>query len=180
MTSKKILYSLISILFISACGSPTPQADKISYIPPLKCEETEILAALPADLTGAAFIPTAWQPAEGTDLKAILDGGGLACTYGIQQAEIGATVSWVEDKDGLFASRAENWKLQGFTEEKLPGISADRIFVISESAMNAREIHSWTANLLVRGNWIQISASYIYKNSEATSLVQAAIASLRS
>ena len=180
MKIEKLLCSLISILLISACGSTPPKTDTASYFPPHQCEDTEILSALPADLTGAAYIPTTWQPAEGTDLKAIIDGGGIACTYGVQQAEVGATVSWVEDKDGLFASRTENWKRQGFIEANLPGISADQIFVISESAMNAREIHSWSANLLVHGNWIQVSASYIYKNSEASSLIKAAIASLRS
>jgi hypothetical protein len=46
--------------------------------------------------------------------------------------------------------------------------------------MNAREIHSWNANILVNGNWIQVSASYIYKDADSAALVNAAITSLRS
>ena len=177
---KKYVVSIITLVLLAGCGSTPTKTSSISYLPPQDCNETNVLAALPSGLTNAMYIPTEWQPAEGTDLKAILDGGGIACTYGVQQAEIGATVSWVADKNGLFNSRINGWKSQGFEEISLPGVSADRIFVISEKAMSAREIHSWSANILVQENWIQLSASYIYKNSEATELVTAAITSLRS
>jgi hypothetical protein len=168
------------VALTAGCGSTSSQNSAISYLPPQNCNETNVLAALPPDLTNAMYIPTEWQPADGTDLKAILDGDGISCTYGVQQAEIGATVSWVANKDGLFNSRVASWKSQGFEEVSLPGVKADRMYVISNKAMDAREIHSWNANLLVHGNWIQLSASYIYKNSEATELVNAAIASLSS
>ena len=177
---KKFAFCLVALTMLAGCGSNTKQVTENAYLPPLDCNETNVLAALPSDLTNAMYIPTEWQPAEGTDLKAILDGGGIACTYGVQQAEIGATISWVQDKDGLFNSRIANWKSQGFEEVTLPGVSAERIFVISEKSMNAREIHSWNAQVLVNGNWIGISASYIYKKAEATKLVNAAITSLRS
>ena len=172
--------SVLTLTLLSGCGSTPTQVSSISYKPPLDCNETNVLTALPSELTNAMYIPVQWQPADGTDLKAILGGGGIACTYGVQQAEIGATVSWVEDTSGLFESRIAAWKGQGYEETSLPGVTADRIFVITAAAMNAREIHSWSANILVKGNWIQVSASYIYKNSEATQLVNAAISSLRS
>jgi hypothetical protein len=177
---KKCALSVLVLALLSGCGSSPPPVSTISYKPPPDCNETTVLAALPSELTNAIYIPTQWQPADGTDLTVILDGGGIACTYGVQQAEIGATVSWVEDTNGLFDSRIAGWKGQGFEETSLPGVTADRIFVITAAAMNAREIHSWSANLLVKGNWIQVSASYVYKNSEATQLVNAAISSLRS
>ena len=177
---KKCAGALIALALIAGCGSPTTESSSITYLPPQNCNETRVLAALPSELTNAVYIPMEWQPAVGTDLKAILDGGGIACTYGVQQAEIGATVSWVADKDGLFSSRISEWMAQGYEEVELPAVNVDRDFVISEKAMNAREIHSWSANLLVKGNWIQVSASYIYKNTEASQLVNAAIASLRS
>ena len=177
---KKFTVSLIAMALLAGCGSVPAKTSSILFLPPLDCNETNVLAALPAELTNAMYFPTEWQPAEGTDLKAILDGGGIACTYGVQQAEIGATVSWVADKDQLFSSRISGWKAQGYEEVELPAVNADRVFVISEKAMNSREIHSWSANILVKGNWIQLSASYIYKNSEATKLVNAVITSLRS
>jgi hypothetical protein len=177
---KKRAVSLVALALLAGCGSTTTESSSITYLPPQNCNETRVLAALPSELTNAVYIPMEWQPADGTDLKAILDGGGIACTYGVQQAEIGATVSWVADKDGLFSSRISGWQAQGYEEVELPDVNADRVFVISEKAMNAQEIHSWSANLLVKGNWIQVSASYIYKNTEASELVYATIASLRS
>jgi hypothetical protein len=177
---KKCAVSIIALALLAGCGSTSTKTSSISYLPPQDCNETNVLSALPTELTNAMYIPTEWQPAEGTDLKAILDGGGIACTYGVQQAEIGATVSWVANKNGLLNSRIAGWKSQGYQEISIPGVPADRIFVISEKAMSAREIHSWSANILVKGNWIQLSASYIYKNSEATKLINAAITSLHS
>ena len=177
---KKFSLSVLALTLITGCGSTPTQVSTISYKPPLDCNETNVLAALPSELTNAMYIPTQWQPADGTDLKVILDSGGIACTYGVKQAEIGATVSWAEDTSGLFDSRIAAWMGQGFEETSLPGVTADRIFVITTAAMNAREIHSWSANILAKGNWIQVSASYIYKNTEATELVNAAISSLRS
>lgn len=177
---KKFAVSIIAAVLLAGCGASPTKTSSLSYLPPQNCNETNVLAALPSELINAMYIPTEWQPAERTDLKAILDGGGIACTYGVQQAEIGATVSWVADRNGLFNSKVVGWKSQGYEDISLPGVSADRLLAISEKAMNTREIHSWSANILVHGNWIQVSASYIYKNSDATKLLNAAITSLRS
>ena len=179
--AKKALLLPIAILLLAGCGSTskTPIASA-KFTPPANCNDTNVLSALPRDLTNAMYIPTEWQPAAGTDLEAILSHDGIACTYGVQQAEIGATVSWVTDSNNLFNSRIASWKAAGFEETSIPGVKADKVFVITDAAMNAREIHSWSANLLVKGNWIQVSASYIYKKSDSTKLVNAAISSLRS
>lgn len=178
--TRKIVAAISLLIFLTGCGSSTKVSHESRQLrPPANCNETNVLEALPKDLTNAMYIPTEWQPAPGTDLEAIVKNGGLACTYGIQQAEIGATVSWVQNKNGLFDSRIESWKKSGFEERSIPGVIADKIYVISETAMNAREIHSWSANILANGNWIQVSASYIYKNEDAVGLIKAAISSLR-
>jgi hypothetical protein len=180
MFKRTALFVSLAILLASCGTSPKRTAALSSFKPPANCNDTNVLSALPQDLTNAVYIPTEWQPAAGTDLAAILDGGGIACTYGVQQAEIGATVSWVKDVKGLFNSRVAEWKAAGYEEQSIPGVSADKIFIISDAAMNARDIHSWSANILVKGNWIQVSASYIYKSADSASLVNAAITSLRS
>jgi len=180
MFKKSIVIAFLALI-LAGCGTSTtnPIANS-TFLPPANCNDTNVLSALPKDLVNAVYIPTEWQPAAGTDLASILGGGGIACTYGVQQAEIGTTVSWVKDAKGLFNSRIAEWKAAGYEEQSIPGVSADKIFVISEAAMNAREIHSWSANILVKGNWIQVSASYIYKSADSASLVNAAITSLRS
>jgi len=180
MLKKVALFATLAILLVG-CGTATktPTATP-AFQPPANCNDTNVLSALPQDLANPMYIPTEWQPAAGTDLEAILNGGGIACTYGVQQAEIGATVSWVKDSQNLFDSRVAGWKAAGFEEKVIPGVSADKVFVISEAAMNAREIHSWNANILVKGNWIGVSASYIYKNADSAALINAAITSLSS
>jgi len=180
MLKKLLLFTSLAIL-LAGCGSSakTPSATP-AFSPPANCNDTNVLAALPQDLTNAMYIPTEWQPAPGTDLEAVLNGGGIACTYGVQQAEIGATVSWVKNSKNLFPSRIAGWKTAGFEVQKIAGVEADEIYVISDAAMNAREIHSWSANILVKGNWIQVSASYIYKSADAATLINAAISSLQS
>ena len=178
---KKSLTLASLVILLAGCGSATktPTATPL-FVPPGNCNDTNVLSALPQDLTNAMYIPTEWQPAPGTDLEAILNSGGIACTYGVQQAEIGATVSWVKNSKDLFASRIAGWKSAGFEEKTIAGVTADQMYVISDAAMNAREIHSWNANILVKGNWIQVSASYIYKSNDAAALIDAAITSLRS
>ena len=178
---KKLALIASLALILAGCGNPakTPSATPL-FTPPANCNDTNVLSALPQDLTNAMYIPTEWQPAPGTDLEAVLNGGGIACTYGVQQAEIGATVSWVKNSKDLFASRIAGWKSAGFEPKKIAGVEADEIYVISDAAMNAREIHSWSANILVKGNWIQVSASYIYKSADAAPLINAAISSLQS
>ena len=176
---KKIALIASLTLLLASCGNTAkvPSATPL-FTPPANCNESNVLSALPQDLTNAMYIPTDWQPAPGTDLEAVLNGGGIACTYGVQQAEIGATVSWVKNSKDLFASRIAGWKSAGFEVQKIAGVEADEIYAISDAAMNAREIHSWSANILVKGNWIQVSASYIYKSADATALINAAISSL--
>jgi hypothetical protein len=178
---KKFVVSASLAILLVGCGtdSKTPTATP-AFQPPANCNDTNVLSALPQDLANPMYIPTEWQPAAGTDLEAILNGGGIACTYGVQQAEIGATVSWVKNSKDLFASRIGAWKSSGFEEKTIAGVTADQMYVISEAAMNAREIHSWNANILVKGNWLQVSASYIYKDTDASALINAAITSLHS
>lgn len=178
---KKIALIASLSLLLAGCGNTAKVTSATPlFTPPANCNETNVLSALPQDLTNAMYIPTDWQPAPGTDLEAVLNGGGIACTYGVQQAEIGATVSWVKNSKDPFASRIAGWKSAGFEARKIAGVEADEIYVISDAAMNAREIHSWSANILVKGNWIQVSASYIYKSTDATALINAAISSLQS
>jgi len=178
---KKVALFVSLATLLAGCGSvvKAPTATQ-ALQPPANCNDTNVLSALPSDLANPMYIPTEWQPAAGTDLEAVLNGSGIACTYGVQQAEIGATISWVKNSKDLFASRIAGWKAAGFEEKTIAGVAADKVFVISEAAMNAREIHSWSANILVKGNWIGVSASYIYKNADSAALINAAITSLRS
>jgi hypothetical protein len=86
---KKVLAIATLAVVLSSCGT-TPKAPvaATAFLPPANCNDTNVLSALPQDLTNAVYIPTEWQPADGTDLAAILGGGGIACTYGVQQLRL--------------------------------------------------------------------------------------------
>jgi len=86
MLKKSALIASLVIL-LAGCGTVTKAPTSTpAFQPPANCNDTNILSALPSDLANPMYIPTEWQPAAGTDLEAILKGGGIACTYGVQQA----------------------------------------------------------------------------------------------
>lgn len=53
---------------------------------------------------GFVLIDTMWNPMPDTELAAALTAGGVACSYGIQEAEVGATLLWTTGA-GIFAAR---------------------------------------------------------------------------
>ncbi len=124
------------------------------------------------------WIDTKWQPAAGTDLEAIYKAGGIACSYGIQSAEIGGTFTWAPDSEGLFASRIASWKNAGYVKTDIPGLAEIDAWVISDAARSKMEIPSWSANILIDGTWISIGGRFIQSTSDALPLIKAAVQSL--
>ena len=141
---------------------------------PSECPQGDFLAAVQQYVTGSAFIDTPWEPAPDTDLKAALDAGGVACTYGIQEAEVGATILWVPSA-AAFESRRAVWKGDGQERVDVPG--SGEAWALRKSV--GAERHLWALNLLVDGAWIQINATFLSDLEEAQPLVDAAIGELR-
>jgi len=160
------LVVLVATTFIVAsCSSDAPAAM------PTACPQGEFLASVQEYVPGSTFIDTPWEPAPDTDLKAALDAGGIACSYGIQEAEIGATVLWAPS-DTAYESRREGWEADGQERVEVPG--ASEAWALRETT--GTEQHLWGLNLLVDGAWIQINATFLSDLDEAQPLVDAAIA----
>jgi len=123
---------------------------------------------------GSVFIETAWEPTPNTDLGAAIDAGGVACAYGIQEAEVGATILWAPGGDA-FADRKVQWQIDGHREVELA--SADEAWALEET--NGEEQHLWALNLLVDDVWISINATFLRDLSQAQPLVDAAIQVVR-
>jgi hypothetical protein len=163
------LVVLVATTFIVAsCSSDAPAAT------PDACPQGEFLSSVQEYVPGSTFIDTPWEPAPDTDLAAGLDAGGVACSYGIQEAEVGATVLWAPSAP-TFESRRAVWKADGQARVDVPG--ASEAWALFESA--GAERHLWALNLLVDGAWIQINATFLSDLDEAQPLVDAAIAVLR-
>ena len=180
MSMKKVALAVIASLLITSCGSfneSSPSSSQL-YVPS-DCTTTKILKALPDSIPNPKFIDTPWEPAEGTDLYASLNAGGLACSYGIQEAEIGVTVLWAPDDETLFQSRVSTWTESKQVKTDLPKIDEEQAFVLSEGDENSVERHIWAINLLISGVWIQVNATFLQTIDEAIPLIEAAIDSLQ-
>ena len=151
---------------LAACGGDTTNI-------PSSCPQGEFLAAVNSYVDGSVFIDTPWEPAPNTDLAAALDAGGVACSYGIQEAEVGATVLWSTAE--AFESRRAQWQADGQVQVEVSG--ADEAWALQES--NGSETHLWALNLLVGDAWIHIGATFLPDLDSARTLIDAAIAEVR-
>jgi hypothetical protein len=172
---KRFISLLIILTILTGC---TTSDTKTSLTIPDNCESTKVLAAFPETIPNPRFIDTAWEPAEGTDLYAALNNEGIACTFGIQEAEIGATILWTPDASELFDSRAQDWLSFGQKEIDLPNLDEDSAFVLTEGVEGKGEYHLWTINLLINGVWIQVNATFFNSLEAAMPIVSAAANSL--
>ena len=147
---------------LTACGS--------SATAPTSCPTDEMLPTMNRYVEGSVFIDTPWEPAPDTDLAAAINAGGVACSYGIQEAEVGATILWAPAGDA-FADRKVQWQIDGHRKVDVAG--ADEAWALEET--NGEEQHLWALNLLVDDVWISINATFLRDLSQAQPLADAAI-----
>ena len=177
---KRIVLGIVAALLLTSCSSSDEvKAPAPKFYVPNDCTKTAILAALPDSIPNPKFIDTQWEPAEGTDLFEVYSRGGIACSYGIQVAEVGATILWPPNDEGVFESRIPEWTKAKQVKTDLPGIEEDVAYVLSEGDENSAERHVWSINLSIEGIWIQVNATFLQTIEEAIPLVKAAIDSLQ-
>lgn len=177
---KKFGFILISLtLILTGCSKEEAKISTGTLYVPSHCEDTKILAALPDSIPNPKFIDTPWEPSEGTDLYAALNAGGLACSFGIQEAEIGTTILWAPDDDSLFNERSQQWIKDGQVTVDIPGVDESAAYMRTEGTEGQGEYHVWAVNFLHQGVWIQIGATFANSIEDYTPLAKAAIASLR-
>ncbi|NDA82360.1 MAG: hypothetical protein EBY01_04800 [Actinobacteria bacterium] len=174
---KRAIFLVLSAILLSGCGGDeTVKTDYVSV--PLFCDETKVLAAFPEKVPNPKYLPTDWEPAEDTDLYAAYKVGGIACSYGIGEAEIGATVIWAPDDGTLFNELSKGWVESGMKEIDLPGIDEEKAFVLTEGTEGEGEYHVWKINLLQDDYWIQVGATFFSSIDEAIPIVKAASESM--
>ncbi len=168
---RKISFALITVLLLAGCGSkspvtpsPTPQA---KFVIPTDCTATHVNAAVEKIATGSAYIPTQWQPSQGSELADFLNNGGIACSYGLQNAEIGVTAKWVDDAQGLFEKHEDLWQKDGYTKVDLPEIDEDAAYFYIKPQSPSNEFHLWSLNVKYRGAWLQLNCTAFAQSLEA-------------
>jgi hypothetical protein len=178
---RKTLAVAVSLILLTGCASSTPEASdgKMAQLtPPASCEQEKVIQAFADQVDGSRYVPTDWQPSPGSDLFDVYEAGGIACTYGIQVAEIGGTVMWASNVDNLWDRKKTEWLEQGQVQIDLPGINETDAVILKEGSTAADEMHVWAINLLINDVWIQVGASFLQNVDEALPIVQAAIDSL--
>ena len=179
MKVKKSALLLTFSLLLASCSSQQEVAAPELPSVPSNCADTEVLESILPRIAEAKYIETEWEPAEGTDLYAAYNAGGIACTYGLQEAEVGATILWAPDNKFLFSELTPNWVGFGQKEIDLPGIEEDAAYYLSEGIEGQGEYHIWSVNLLINGSWIQVGATFFNSLEDAIPVIKAAIDSLQ-
>ena len=177
---KLFLSFITSLLLLTACSSNDTdnQSENVKSKVPASCEIPEVIDEFAAQVPGSKYVPTDWQAFPDTDLAAVLDNNGIACTYGIQVAEVGGTVLWTPNAENIWEQRKTSWVEFGETPIDLPGISETSAYVLKE-ATESGEMHVWKINLLINDVWIQVGASFFQNVEESLPIIKAAINATR-
>lgn len=157
--------AVLSLTLLAGCSSASSPLSA-----PTVCPQGEFLETVRQYVPDSEFIDTEWQPAPGTNLEAVITNGGVACSYGLQEAEVGATVTWVNGRE-LFAAREDQWQADGYAAVSIP--DTDQAWALVDEA--GVESHLWVLNLLVDDVWIQINATFLRDVASADDLIAAAI-----
>ena len=161
----KNLFAVSLVAALAGCGGSAESASA-----PTECPQGDFLVAVQDYVPDSVFIDTPWEPAPGTDLDAAIGAGGVACSYGIQEAEVGATILWANGTE-LFASRSSQWEADGYQRVEVDGV--DEAWALFEETDVER--HLWIVSLLADGVWIQINTTFLSDLEEARPLIDAAI-----
>ena len=162
----------------SVSASPLPTSTpSMSLVVPASCAATKILNDISLRIPKSEVIDTKWQPSPGTELADVLGNGGIACSYGMQSAEIGTTIFWVDNSTSIFEKHVSSWIGKNYTKIDVAGVDESAAYFLYKPQSPTNEFHIWTLDILIHGMWIQVSATFLNSIDEGASLINAAIAS---
>jgi len=159
----KRLILLLIVPLLVGCGAQsktsvmTEKAKEIQISIPAKCTDSKVLSAVQQEIPSAVFIDTKWSPAPDTELADILNNGGIACSYGIASAEIGATVRWVSDSANNFDKWKSKWLENGYSQVDLKDFGLNKGYVLIKPQSETQEFAIWTLNFKESDVWVSIS-----------------------
>jgi hypothetical protein len=172
----------VATLLLSGCSStqpaPTDNASSATYLAPTTCELPGVVKSFDDQVKGSVYVPTEWQPSPGTDLYDAINNGGIACTYGIQVAEVGGTILFAALTQEQWDKKKTTWTGLGQIPIDLPGLDETDAVILKEGSTGADEMHVWGVNLYIHGVWIAVNASFLQNIDEAMPIINAAVASL--
>lgn len=178
-----MLFIALSIaLLLASCGKASNKVsinEQTMAFAPTTCELPQVIAAFNAKVPGSQYVPTKWEPAAGSDLYDALNSGGIACSYGIQSAEVGGTILWANISGPDWEKKKIQWLAAGQKVVLLPDLDVHEVVAFTEGTTAADERHVWILNVYSHGVWIQINASFLQTLDDAKPIITATIESLR-
>lgn len=182
----KKYFLLLSIPFLVACGptskqnampteSPGSNPSKAIVIP-TSCPDSKVLPAVKKTISKATFIDTKWTPAPNTELSDILTNGGIACSFGVANAEIGATVRWVNDSKNNFEKWSKDWLTSGYEEIDLANYGLTKGYILIKPQSDTQEFAIWNLNFKLNGVWVSISKTSGDSLEAGKDLIEAVLA----
>ena len=178
------LGTLVLVLLATGVISDSVKAEVIKPIKPTSlsvpkdCLSTKVLSALQKDVRQAQFINTPWQPAPGTELADFLNNGGIACSYGIQSAEVGITVDWVANGTLMFSNRVSGWLAEGYEKIDIPNLMESEAYFFQKDQSPTNEFSQYQVKFLINGFWISLSSSFGKTIEDSSEWLKAAVDSL--
>ena len=178
---RRICVFLLLSLALSSCshdGSATDTALSKKWFSPADCSSLPVLSTVTQFVPNAAYIPTEWEPSQGTDLESALNAGGIACTYGIANAEIGGTIIWSPSTQSEWDARKKFWLAGDFQQSKIDGFND--ALILKEGIAGVDGAPRWNAIGYYQGFWISANLSFVQSLTDGESILRAAQKSLRS
>lgn len=174
-TLKKVKFLAVILLLplLTSCGSTvankvTPTA-KVEL--PTSCESASVFAEIKKEIPGSQFINTPWNPAPDSELFDVLKNGGLACSYGLQSAEIGVTVRWVKDL-GFYDRWSKEWMKSGYQVVNLSEYGLGQGYFLAKPQSATQEFNLWNLNFLQNRVWVSLSKTTPGDLSSARGLIE--------
>ena len=174
---KKFIVFLLLPLLV-ACGA-NKKVDEVapskSILIPNSCRESKALSAVQSEIPGGDFIDTKWTPAPNTELADVLNNGGIACSFGISSAEIGATIKWVKDDKKNFEKWVPSWLTDGYQKVDLTSHGLSNGYFLQKAQSATQEFNVWILNFKAGGVWVSIGRTSGTSISDGAKLIEAVI-----
>jgi hypothetical protein len=169
----KFLAAILLIPLLTSCGSTAPKkvTPAASVEMPTSCESAPVFEEIKNEIPGSQFINTHWEPTPNTELFDVLNNGGLACTYGLQSAEIGVTVRWVKDL-GFYNKWSKEWLKSGYQLVDLAEYGMKQGYLSAKPQSATQEFNLWNLNFLQNGVWVSLSKTTPGDLSSARDLIK--------
>lgn len=181
------------VLILAGCGQQAvPSSEPTSEASPPAVETMEPVAPafvipdscdLPSMLNtienlgfpGTVDVTPEWTPADGTDLKLAIDGGGIACGWGPPDTDGGVVVYWVPVTDELWGEASALWESEGMYSIDVPSLDEDAAYFTYLPLTEEREFPRWELNVRIGSLWIQVGTSSWVNPTDGNAVVEAAL-----